>query len=354
MSKIEIDFNNMKYNLYEILNVSPQAEESKIKKSFMKLIKNFHPDKNNSVDAVSMFQEVRNSYEYLLKYQDYMVSDTEYYNDYDYSDDSANEDEQLFSNINKGGYDWMLFSFLRNILNKNKQNNLLYTIIQRISSICETNALDTLEKIDKNILIKIYDILKKYKEAFHFSEEFIIKIENIIANKIKNDECIILNPTLEDLFENNLYRLTVNQNHFCIPLWHHELVYDNSGSDIYVNCNPILPENIEIDNQNNIHIDIEYKICEIWNKKTVDVYLTKENQIKITVNLLKLVEEQSIVFSNMGISKINTGNVYDVSKKSDIIIHLKLFQRVITNIALEPLTHGMIRAMKSLLKHAKN
>jgi hypothetical protein len=53
--------------------------------------------------------------------------------------------------------------------------------------------------------------------------------------------------------------------------------------------------------------------------------VTKENQIKITVNLLKLVDEQSIVFSNMGISKINTENVYDVSKKSDIIVHLTLF-----------------------------
>lgn len=50
MSKIEIDFNNMKYNLYEILNVSPQAEEIKIKKSFMKLIKNFHPDKNSELE----------------------------------------------------------------------------------------------------------------------------------------------------------------------------------------------------------------------------------------------------------------------------------------------------------------
>uniref|UniRef100_A0A6C0DJQ0 J domain-containing protein n=1 Tax=viral metagenome TaxID=1070528 RepID=A0A6C0DJQ0_9ZZZZ len=302
-----------------------KLDKIKLKRQYRLKALLYHPDKNNSVDAVSKFQEVHESYEYLLKYQDYMVPDIEYYNDYDCSDDSANEDEKMFSNINKNGYDWMLFSFLRNVLNKNKQNNLLYTIIQRISSICETNALDTLEKIDKNILIKIYDILKKYKEAFHFSEEFIIKIENIIANKIKNDECIILNPTLEDLFQNNLYRLTVNQNHYCIPLWHHELVYDNSGSDIYVKCNPILPENIEIDNQNNIHIHIEYKICEIWKESIIDVYLTNDNQIKITVNLLKLVEEQTIVFSNIGISKINTENVYDISKKSDIIIHLKLF-----------------------------
>lgn len=294
-------------------------DELKLKRQYRLKALLYHPDKNNSADAVSCFQEVQESYEYLMKYQGYMESE----NDIDSFEDDC-ECEQMFSNIDKNGYKWALFSFLKNILNKDIQNNLLYTIIQRISSICESSALDTLEKIDKTMLIKIYDILKKYKDAFHFTEEFIIKIENIISVKMKNDECIILNPTLDDLFKNNLYRLTINKNYYCIPLWHHELVYDNSGSDIYVKCNPMLPENIEIDNKNNIHVFVEYKISEIWNKKTIDLYLTKENQIKITVNLLKLVEEQSIMFSNMGISKINTENVYDYSRRGDIIVHLKL------------------------------
>jgi hypothetical protein len=294
-------------------------DELKLKRQYRLKALLYHPDKNKSTDAVSRFQEVHESYEYLMKYQGYMDSENEtdsFEDNYEY--------DQMFSNIDKKGYKWFLFSFLKNILNRDRQNSLLYTIIQRISSICESSALDTLEKIDKTMLIKIYDILKKYKEAFHFSEEFIIKIENMISEKIKNDECIILNPTLDDLFQNNLYRLTMNKNYYCIPLWHHELVYDNSGSDIYVKCNPILDENIEIDNKNNIHVYIEYKISEIWQRKTLDIYLTQDKSINITVNLLKLVEEQSIVFSNMGISKINTENVYDISKKSDIIVHLKL------------------------------
>lgn len=294
-------------------------DELKLKRQYRLKALLYHPDKNKSPDAVSCFQEVHESYEYLMKYQGYMDSE----NETDSFEDNYEYDE-MFSNIDKKGYKWILFSFLKNILNRDTQNNILYTIIQRISSICESSALDTLEKIDKTMLIKIYDILKKYKDAFHFTEEFIIKIENMISEKIKNDECIILNPTLDDLFKNNLYRLTVNKNYYCIPLWHHELVYDNSGSDIYVKCNPMLDENIEIDNKNNINVYIEYKISEIWNKKTVDIYLTKENQIKITVNLLKLVDEQTIVFSNMGISKVNTENIYDISKKSDIIVHLTL------------------------------
>lgn len=301
----------------EIEFESDNIDETILKRQYRLKALLYHPDKNNSIDAVSHFHEVRESYEYLMKYQGFMdsVNDT---------NDDNDEYNEMFSNIDKNGYKWVLFSFLKNILNKDIQNNLLYTIIHRISSICESSALDTLEKLDKTMLIKIYDILKKYKDAFHFTKEFIIKIENIITEKMKNDECIILNPSLEDLFQNNLYRLTINNNIYYVPLWHHELVYDNSGSDIYVKCNPMLPENIEIDNKNNIHINVEYKIYEIWNRNTIDVYLTKENQIKITVKLLKLVEEQSIVFSNMGISQINTENVYDYSRRGDMIIHLKL------------------------------
>lgn len=49
-SKIEIDFNSLKYNLYELLNVEETATDKVIKNSFMKIIKTFHPDKNSELE----------------------------------------------------------------------------------------------------------------------------------------------------------------------------------------------------------------------------------------------------------------------------------------------------------------
>jgi len=43
-------FDNLKYNLYEILNIDQNADEISIKKSFNKLIKKFHPDKNSDTE----------------------------------------------------------------------------------------------------------------------------------------------------------------------------------------------------------------------------------------------------------------------------------------------------------------
>ena len=52
MSKhfIEINFEQLKFNLYDLLAVPNDAPEKKIKKSYRKLIIKFHPDKNNLID----------------------------------------------------------------------------------------------------------------------------------------------------------------------------------------------------------------------------------------------------------------------------------------------------------------
>jgi len=52
MSKhlLEINFDELKFNLYELLAVSNDAPEQKIKKAYRKLMIKFHPDKNNLED----------------------------------------------------------------------------------------------------------------------------------------------------------------------------------------------------------------------------------------------------------------------------------------------------------------
>ena len=82
MSKIEIDFTNLKYNLYEILNVQPDSDETKIKKNFMKLVKNFHPDKNSELEE-DIYHHIILSNQILLnkesrkKYDSYLVDTAE-------------------------------------------------------------------------------------------------------------------------------------------------------------------------------------------------------------------------------------------------------------------------------------
>uniref|UniRef100_A0A6C0LAG8 J domain-containing protein n=1 Tax=viral metagenome TaxID=1070528 RepID=A0A6C0LAG8_9ZZZZ len=295
------------------INVSEEITTEILKRQYRSLALKYHPDKNPEKDTVSKFQEIQESYEFLMKYKDFMDTD---------SSDEYYDDERDISE-NKGNYKTILLSFLKNILIPDNRNKLFYTILKQVASTCESNALEILSKVEKQNLIKIYDIIERYREVLHFTEDFVIKIKEIINEKIKDDECIILNPTVDDLFENNVYKLKVNGFTFVVPLWHNELVYDNSGNDVYVKCVPILPENIEIDDKNNIHFIYESNLQEIWTQEylTINVGTVR---FYIKRDTLKIKDEQVVIFSKQGISRINTKNIYDVTNKGDVIVTVKI------------------------------
>jgi hypothetical protein len=217
----------------------------------------------------------------------------------------------------------MLFSFFQNIIGEDIQESIYQIVLNKISNTCENKAIQIIEKLDKNILLKICEMIQKYKEVFHFSPNFFDKIEEIVKEKIGNDECIILNPLLEDLFENNLFKLKIGEYSYAVPLWHHELVYDNSGRDIYVKCIPVLKDNITIDNKNNIIISEAFDIRDIWSKESIEIELGSQI-FTIEMEKLKMAKHQSIILEKRGISKINTANIYDISKRADIIINITI------------------------------
>jgi len=283
------------------LNQKQNIKIGEIKQQYKIYALKYHPDKNKSPNSTEKFQEIHTAYEYLCNNVD--------------SDDDSDTSDKSYSNI--------LFKFLESIIPIDKDSQIMYLIIEKISKVCENKSVDFLEKLDKEVLIKILNLIKMNKEILHINNNYIELIESVINKKSQNDEVIILNPTLEDLFDNNLYKLTVENQTYIVPLWHHELIYENNNRDIYVKCNPILPDNIEIDDINDIHIYKQYSIKELWCKDTfeVDIYVKK---IQLEVDKLKLMRHQTIILLKSGISRVNLKNIYDVSMVSTIYIHVTL------------------------------
>lgn len=306
----------------EILGLDPNKDYGidELKRAYRQNALAYHPDKNIGSDTTAIFHNIRNAYELLLI--DFGHVDSE--DEFDLTEDQSFQDS-ISSKINS--YSNILYSFMKPIMQsdtfKEIQSKLIYMIIEKLTQKCENQAFAILEKIDKKTFAKIYELLKKYSFALHISEEFLSRLEEHFSKKVQNDECIILSPFLEDLFENNIYKLLVNGEKYLIPLWHHELVYDNKGSDLYVRCIPILPENTEIDENNNIHINIVVSIDELWSKGFLEISL---GRIKITVpkQQFKMMDRQVILLANMGISKMNSRDIYDISKKGDIYLHVDI------------------------------
>ena len=283
------------------INSKQKINIDELKHKYKRGALKYHPDKNNSIDAKNKFQEVSEAYQYLCE-------------------NNMNLNE--LSQVNTS-YSDILFTFINTIIPIDKDIGVIHVIIQKLTHICETKSNDFLDNLDKETLIKIYNIIKMNKDIFHIKPEYISKIESIINNKVQNDEVIILNPTLEDLFDNNLYRLTIDKKTYIIPLWHHELQYDNNGKDLYVRCNPVLLDDIEVDEINDIHFYKTYNIHDLWGQEHIDVEIGSRI-FTVEVNKLKIMRNQTIFICNSGISRPNIKNIYDVSILSTVHIHLTL------------------------------
>jgi len=287
--------------------------EADLKRQYRKYALLYHPDKNRNPGTTKKFQLIKESYEYLINYK----------NSYGFDVRDTHDQE---NDIRCESYIHTLFSFLQPILEsgrfKDIKSKILRSVVNYITEKCEPKALDLLRRLDKQVFCTIRELLRIHKDIFYFSETFLDKIDEIYESKIC-EERIILHPTIDDLFSNNLYRIIEAGGTFLVPLWHHELVYDNSGSDLYIECVPILQEGVEIDENNNIHVSIRIALDKLWNMDSINFSLG-ERIFSVLRKELMMVEKQTTVIPNSGISRINTKDIYNISSRGHIFVHIQI------------------------------
>jgi hypothetical protein len=278
------------------------VDDDILKKSYRSMALKYHPDKNDSEGAKEHFILIKEAYEFLKGSQCF---EYEAEHEHDYS--------------------FILKNFIHSLMDGELNKSVIFEIIKKVVNICDDNSIKLLEKIDKHLLKRIYEIMLLYKDVFHVSIDFLEKINDIIKMKFNNDERIIIHPLLDDLFENNLYKLAIDDEIYIVPLWHHHLIYDckKNEKEMYVDCYPILQDNILIDDDNNIHIRIERSIIDIWNNDTFDFDLGSRH-FYFKKEMLQMTKYQKKIFYNEGIPIVNMLDIYDVTKKGNIIVHITI------------------------------
>lgn len=302
---------------FEILDIDINYTELSLdflKKQYRKMALKHHPDKNgNTKESTETFKKINEAYNYLknelknLKPEDF-VTDVE---------EEINEQFVYFE---------VLKNFIKSVL-ESKYTDTIFSIVNDILSKGKQISLKIFEDLDKDTVLQIYNFLSSHRSIIHFSSELLSEIREIVLSKYDNVEIYKLNPSIDDLMENNFYKLYVDNQLYLVPLWYNELYYDGSGCEIIVLCEPELPIGIKLDDDNNIYIETEISAYNdlldmLIHNRDISIDIGKKN-LSIPISNLYIKNEQYYRFKKQGITK-NKKDLYNINDKSDIIVKINI------------------------------
>jgi hypothetical protein len=195
--------------------------------------------------------------------------------------------------------------------------------------------------MDRDSLLLIHKLIIKYHSILEISTDRLNVIREIINKKLQENDIIIIQPTISELFnQNNIQVIEHKKKIYYVPLWHTEIYYnlnchhDEKNEDqqnrkkqereLIVKCIPNLPEHIYIDEINNMYVHVRTRVNNVFNKPKLTVLISESVSFDIPVHTLEFKTHQTITLKKCGIPMINTENMYDISEKMNVVIHLEI------------------------------
>ena len=304
----------MGMNLLEALDILEIKHENTtsltmeyLKSRYHRLALKNHPDKNgNTMESKERFQKINEAYELWKREISILeMGDNERnagYNDGDIRGDTPTAFD----------YSYFVHLFIDGLM-----HGSLNTIIK---GIVNDSVAFSLDKLNKENALTVYNFIFKYQSVLHIREETLDKIKSMIIEKFDDLQIYILNPTLDDLFSNNIYKLEIDGTIYYVPLWHSELYFDDN---VIVKCIPDLPENIALDEDNNIivHVNISFTFS-LLVENFISISLGK-CIFNIPVEQLFCKRVQTYTIKKGGISRIDT-ELYNIETRGDIIFKITM------------------------------
>jgi curved DNA-binding protein CbpA len=312
---LEIDFSEFSYS---------EITLEYLKRQYRKLALKNHPDKNgNSVESNDKFKKINEAYHFLKRELKHLNNDKTWMDTNDDSDTTECPDSSLYFDI--------LREFMKTIF-EGTYNEILSKIVTDIMAAGKKMSVKLFDELDKDTALNIYTFLSNHRSTLHLSNDILDQIREIVVKKYDNVQIYKLNPSIDDLLNNNVYKLHINEELFLVPLWHHESYYetnkkynDEEVSELIVLCEPELPDGITIDDDNNICVDFTISLKDQLSQlieENESIYVTIGNKnFEIPLSKLYMKREQIYRIKNAGLSRTKK-DIYDISDKADIIVHI--------------------------------
>ena len=284
-----------------ILDLNDKFTEKELRKAYYKKALQWHPDKNTDSCAKDKFQDIGDAYAFLQKHSNVPI-------------------ENIPSTLREIIERCLLF-----LKTENKWEDIfLQTTIHTLLLNYKKIPIKIFEALTKEKSLEVYDFLLKQKDIFSISDIWLERMREIIKKKMVSDCIIILNPTIDNMLDDTIYKLTLDNQIYYVPLWHHELCYDASGKDVIVNCIPELEDNIVLDDNNNLYVTIKSTITEVLNREKLIVTLGKK-VFEIPAAELKIIEQQYYMLYKRGVLQMDPDDMYNTSRRGDIHVRINLY-----------------------------
>ena len=311
------------YNITNIQDIS--YDELKKQYHIQSLI--YHPDKNgNNQNATLIFQNINCAFvtlKELINNNDLSSNDLS-------SNDLSSNDDDSYNNLLNNFINYVINYYNNNyVLNSSNLDDLKIEADKQLSKLLET----LFSNFSLIILEDIYLVLLKFNNNINtlvadnnylLTNKIITIIKKISVSILEKNNIYIISPTISNLLNSDIYKLTIANEYVYVPLWHRELAFENAIIKIY----PILDSNITLDNNNAIHYTYKNKFSLLLenianNSNSISIAIDNNNYT-ININMLKMTKYQIYIIENQGIPIINNNNILDNNSKGSIIFHIYL------------------------------